>query len=353
MRMFFAERGGGEPISLGANLLAGKKVAPDIIELLMEDHRTVIGWFEWYETEADPARRAMVQRNIINALRAHMAIEEEIFYPQAAARIGDDRLTDRAKAEHESAKRIMEKLEQSADTDPGLMQDLRAEIAAHIGEEEGQLFPLVRETTMDLYAAGALCAARRVELLLDLTGRNPDHLKETAAMPISKDEARDFLIVGLRNIHGAVTQGRTMVKAQLNRLENYPQLEAKLQSHLAEKDLQLARVEKILQDLGESPSTFKDTSMAMMGAIGSASHAMAGDEIIKNSFATYGLANFEAAAYETLILFAEVAEQFDALAPLQQSLSEERAMASFIAENLRGTGLRFLELRTEGRQASH
>ena len=93
--------------------------------------------------------------------------------------------------------------------------------------------------------------------------------------------------------------------------------------------------------------------MAMMGAIGSASHAMAGDEIIKNSFATYGLANFEAAAYETLILFAEVAEQFDALAPLQQSLSEERAMASFIAENLRGTGLRFLELRTEGRQASH
>jgi ferritin-like metal-binding protein YciE len=353
MRMFFAERGSGEPLSLGANLLAGKKVAPDITELLAEDHRTVMGWFAWYEQEADPARRAKIQQNIFNALRAHMAVEEEIFYPQAAASIGDDELTHRATAEHEAAKRLMGELTEKVDTGPNAMTLLRAEIAKHIEEEEGELFPLVRQTNMDRYAVGRLCAARRVELLLDLTGRNPDHLKETAPMPISKDEARHFLIVGLRNIHAAVGQGRTTVEAQLKRLENYSVLEAKLQSHLTEKDMQLARVEKLLQDLGDSPSSFKDTSMSLMGSISSASAAMAGDEIIKNSFTTYGLANFEAAAYETLILFAEVAEEYAALTPLQLSLSEERGMASFIAENLRGTGLRFLELRTENRQASH
>jgi len=353
MRMFFAERGRGEPISLGAALLAGKKVGPDITQMLAEDHRTVIGWFDWYEMESDDALRSMVQTNILNALWAHMAAEEEIFYPRAAAKIGDDRLVERAIAEHEAAKKIMRAIESGEADAMAAMTALRAEIAQHIVEEEGQLFPLVRESGLDLYEVGRFAAARRVERLLDLTGKNPDQLKETAPMPISKDEARDFFILGLRNIHATVHQGRTMVQAQLNRLENYPTLHAKLQSHHAEKDMQLARVEKILESLGDSPSSFKDTTLSMMGSVSSATTAMAGDEILKNSFTTFGLANFEAAAYETLILFAEVAEQYNALEPLQQSLSEERAMAAFIAENLRGTGLRFLELRTEGRQASH
>jgi ferritin-like metal-binding protein YciE len=353
MRMFFAERGCGEPISLGASLLAGKKVGPDITQMLAEDHRTVMGWFDWYEAEGDPARRAMVQANILDALWAHMAAEEEIFYPQAAAKTGDERLVPRAIAEHEVAKKLMRAIARGEVDAPAAMASLRAEIARHIVEEEGQLFPLVRECGLDLYEVGRFAAARRVERLLDLTGRNPDHLKETAAMPISKDEARDFFILGLRNIHATVHQGRTMVQAQLNRLENYPKLYAKLESHRVEKDMQLARVEKILEGLGESPSSFKDTTMSMMGSVSSATTAMAGDEILKNSFSTYGLANFEAAAYETLILLAEVAEQYDALEPLQLSLGEERGMAAFIAENLRGTGLRFLELRTEGRQASH
>jgi len=353
MRMFFAERGCGEPISLGAALLAGKKVGPDITQLLMEDHRTVIGWFDWHEREQDPLRRALVQTNILNALWAHMAIEEEIFYPRAGASIGDDRLVSRAIAEHEAAKNIMRRLENGSRDAEAAMAELRREIARHIVEEEGQLFPLVRESGLDLYEVGRHCAARRVERLLDLAGRNPNFLKETAPMPISRDEARHFFIIGLRDIHATVYQGRTMVQAQLDRLENYPALYEKLESHRAEKDMQLARVEKILDRLGESPSTFKDTAMSMMGTMSSATTAMAGDEVLKNSFTTYGLASFEAAAYETLILLAEVAEEVDALQPLQQSLSEERGMAAFIAENLRGTGLRFLALRTEGRQASH
>jgi len=352
MRMFFAERGTGEPISLGAALLSGKKVAPDITEHLSEDHRTVLGWFSWFKA-AHPGVRPMIQNNILNALWAHMAVEEEIFYPAVAAKLGDDEMVERARAEHEAAKGIMRKLEDGAGNADSLMEILNREISTHILEEEGMLFPMVRETDIDLYALGRLCAARRVERLADLAGRNPEHLKEVAAMPISKDEARHFFVLGLRNIHATVQQGKTMVQAQLNRLENYPALSEKLETHLQEKNLQLARLEKILTDMGESPSAFKDATMSAMGAASSASTMMAGDEIIKNSFTTFGLANFEAAAYETLILFAEVAEEHAALEPLQLSLSEERSMAAFIAENLRGTGLRFLQLRTENRQASH
>src|SRR4051795_11924733 len=52
-----ADRGVSEPIALGAALVAGKKVPPDATQLLMMDHRTVLGWFRWYEQAEDPTVR--------------------------------------------------------------------------------------------------------------------------------------------------------------------------------------------------------------------------------------------------------------------------------------------------------
>jgi ferritin-like metal-binding protein YciE len=345
------DRGRGEPISLGANLLAGKKVRPDILSLLAEDHRTVMGWFDWYQNENLPPRRLWIGSNIVKALKAHMAIEEEIFYPAARDTIRDEDLVDEALAEHAQAKQIIARLGQADADSDGLMMTLRSEIEKHIEEEEMRLFPLVRETALDRYEIGALCAARRVELLFALSSPDKPHLKEMPPMPISQDEARSLFIVGLRNIHGTAQQCRSMVHTQESRVESYPDLRAKLGSHLGEKDAQLERVESILASLGESPSTLKDATGTVMGAASSMMAATADDEIIKSTFAAYGLANFEAAAYETLLTMGEAAGLTETLPPLQQSLSEERAMAAFIAENLRATSLRFMQLRSEGREA--
>jgi ferritin-like metal-binding protein YciE len=169
----------------------------------------------------------------------------------------------------------------------------------------------------------------------------------------SVQTAREFFVLGLRNIHAAVSQGKTMVEAQIKRLEQYPELKSKLLSHTREKDLQLARIETILSSLGESHSTFKDAALSALGAVSSASTVLAGDEILKNSFSTIGLASFEAASYETLLIFAEEAGQLDAIEPLKTSLSEERSMAKFIEENLRLIARRFLKLKAEDQQASH
>ncbi|HET8696078.1 MAG TPA: hypothetical protein VFO94_01255 [Gammaproteobacteria bacterium] len=77
MKTLIADAGRGEPISLRAALMTGKKVAPDATKLLAEDHRTVLGWFAWYEQSRDPATRAVLCRRICAALRAHMAAEEK------------------------------------------------------------------------------------------------------------------------------------------------------------------------------------------------------------------------------------------------------------------------------------
>jgi ferritin-like metal-binding protein YciE len=170
---------------------------------------------------------------------------------------------------------------------------------------------------------------------------------------VQPDTARRFFVVGLRNIHATVHQGKAMVEAQIDRLEQYPELKSKLLSHRQEKDSQLARVEKILSDLDESPSGFKDAAMHAMGTLSTSMSAMAGDEILKNCFSTIGLASFEAAAYETLVHFAQLCGEEGAVPPLQQSLEEERAMASFVQDHLREIGTRFLTLKSQDQQASH
>ena len=234
------------------------------------------------------------------------------------------------------------------------MAELRQDIEHHATEEETELFPALRETELDLYAIGRFLAARRLERLFLSTGRDTNSdLKETPGMAIWKDEARDQLIVNLRNIHAAVTQGKTMVEAQLGRLENYPDLKHKLEAHREEKDAQLERVERLLDGLGQTRSVTKDATASMAGSMSSMMNAMLGDEVLKNGLAMYALANFEAASYETLLLMAEAAGEYEALQPLQESLSEERSMAAFMGEHLRPTGMRFLQLRSEGRQASH
>src|SRR5690606_16252948 len=272
----------------------------------------------------------------------------------------DDELVQRSIQEHRAAQGLMERLEASRTVDAehaDVMRELRAEIEAHVDEEETQLFPEVLQTEMDRHSLGAAVAARRVDRLLEQLsagspkGKSKSKVREFPVMQISQDVARRYFISGLKNAHAAVKNGRTMVDTQIGRLQHYPRLKEKLESHLKEKDAQLERLERILESQGEKPSAIKDATMTLMANLSSATNAASGDEVLKNSFATLGLAKAEAAAFETLILFGEAAGAKDALNPLQKCLSEERGMAAFIEENLRGTGMGFLQLESQGQQA--
>ena len=347
-----------EPIRLAPALQTGKKVPPDVTGLLAEDHRTVLGWFRWYEATTDLAVRERLIERICAALRAHMAGEEEFFYPALRAVDAVAPSTERALAEHAQAKKIMDQLEQAPDeaaATGGLVARLKNEIAAHVVEEETELFPLARRSAIDLYELGRAVAARRVATLLALrfgrASRANVMEQEITVMSISQTEAREYLVLGLKNAHATTRQGRLLVAGQLQRVVNYPQIKAKLELHLREKDAQLARLESLLAAYGESPSVVKDTAMSLAAGVTAAVSATAADEVVKNSFATLAQAKYESAAFETLIVFAQAAGETTALQPLQQCLSESRGLASFVEENLRGTAVRFLQLRTEGRQA--
>jgi ferritin-like metal-binding protein YciE len=172
-------------------------------------------------------------------------------------------------------------------------------------------------------------------------------------MPTAGNEAREIFITGLRNAHAMEKQALSIMKPQAERIENYPEVLAKLRQHITETEGQVQRLESLLERLGEDHSAIKDTMMSMAGAMAALGHAPAPDEILKNSFANFAFENFEIAAYKSLITLAPVAGVSDAVPVLQQNLAEEEAMATWLETNLASVTQQYVSLREAGETAKH
>lgn len=148
------------------------------------------------------------------------------------------------------------------------------------------------------------------------------------------NSARDIFVVGLRNAHAMEVQARELLERQSERTDDYPEVKAKLKAHLSETNEQLKRLEQCLDGCGESSSTMKDMAQSVMANTMAMTHAMAGDEILKNTFANNAFENFEIAAYKSLLSLCGPAGAEHARPLLQQNLKEEENMAAWVAANV-------------------
>lgn len=147
----------------------------DAIALLTADHEDVRQLFAEYEDlvadQADEQDRRALALQICDALTAHATVEEEIFYPAARAALGDDDMLDEAEAEHASAKALIaeiQALDPSDDAFDDKVRLLAETVEHHVLEEEGDLFPQLQETEMDLQGLGEQIATRKEEVLAEL-----------------------------------------------------------------------------------------------------------------------------------------------------------------------------------------
>lgn len=139
------------------------------------------------------------------------------------------------------------------------------------------------------------------------------------------------------------------MERQSERLDDYPEVKAKVTAHLQETNEQLRRLEKCLEACGESTSTLKDTAQSVMANMTAMAHSAAGDEILKNTFANNAFENFEIAAYKSLLALCGAAGMPEAKASLETSLKEEQRMAAWIDSNVEKVTMEYL---THQRQAA-
>lgn len=165
---------------------------------------------------------------------------------------------------------------------------------------------------------------------------------------MTMNPARDLLVAGLRNAHGMEAQARELMTRQCERLGDYPAVQTRLRQHLAETIQQLHRLEQCLAACGETTSAIKDTLMSALANLTAIGHAVAGDEILKNSFANLAFENYEIAVYKSLLVLCEQAGMSGLQEPLRQSLAEEQRTAAWLNDHVEEVTLSYLAKRSTG-----
>ena len=146
------------------------KTSADAIDLLKQDHDRVekpFKEFEKMDRQDAEACRELIGR-VCEELTVHTTLEEEIFYPAIREAIHDEDLMNEAAVEHETARMLIEQLQNMGPDDPNYFATftvLGEYVRHHIKEEQGEMFPAARKAGLDLAALTERMQARRDELL--------------------------------------------------------------------------------------------------------------------------------------------------------------------------------------------
>ncbi len=142
------------------------------------------------------------------------------------------------------------------------------------------------------------------------------------------------LIEWLRDAHAMEAQAETMLNKQASRIENYPDLKARIEQHIVETQNQAKLIEGCLRRYDKSYSGFKDMGGKMM-AIGQAMGGMmVNDEIVKGAQMGYVFENLEIASYTILIAAAQAVGDTETQQVCERILEEEVAMAEWLRQHL-------------------
>jgi ferritin-like metal-binding protein YciE len=167
----------------------------------------------------------------------------------------------------------------------------------------------------------------------------------------ASERLREVYVTGLRNAHAVENQAVELLERQVGRLENYPEMSARMRQHIEESKEQARRIEELLSGLGTSHSSFKDMVTSFMGNIAAMGHATASDEVLKNTLANYAFEHYEIATYRALLTMADACGHRQAETALRQSLKEEEEMAQWIGDHLAPTVQRYLQRYQAGEKA--
>ncbi|HVK99141.1 MAG TPA: hemerythrin domain-containing protein [Dongiaceae bacterium] len=142
----------------------------DALTLLKEDHRKVEDLFEQIKSARKTERKQALAQTICEELTVHAAVEETAFYPAVRdalkSKKDQDRL-DEAEVEHSTFKWLIARLQnESPDTKlfTALVTVLKEYVEHHVEEEETQMFPQVRKSSLDTRALGQVLQDTKLSL---------------------------------------------------------------------------------------------------------------------------------------------------------------------------------------------
>ena len=135
-----------------------KSKTANAVDLLKEDHDKVSKAFKEFEKmdRSDTETCRQLVASVCEDLRMHTTLEEEIFYPAVREAIDDEDIMNEAAVEHESAKMLIEQLENMEPDDPNYFATftvLGEYVMHHVKEEEDEMFPHAKKAILEMARA--------------------------------------------------------------------------------------------------------------------------------------------------------------------------------------------------------
>jgi len=131
------------------------------IDLLKADHKKVTELFSEYEQTHAMGKKKELAAEICSALTVHAQVEEEMFYPDVKAALKDKELVPEAAVEHGVIKNLVAQIESGEQDEE--MYDAKVKVLSeyvrhHVKEEESEMFPKIKQSSLDLVELGARMA---------------------------------------------------------------------------------------------------------------------------------------------------------------------------------------------------
>jgi hemerythrin superfamily protein len=141
----------------------------EAMSMLKDDHERVEKAFKEFEKlDREDAKTAYeLAMTVCADLKVHTALEEEVFYPAVRESIDDEDIMNEAGVEHETAKMLIEQLENMQPDDPNFHATftvLGEYVMHHVKEEEGEMFRAALKTELDFDDLARRMKERREEL---------------------------------------------------------------------------------------------------------------------------------------------------------------------------------------------
>jgi hemerythrin superfamily protein len=131
-----------------AGAIVEDRVETDVLSMLSAQHGQVENLFAALEKSQGGETRTSLRDELVEALVLHAAIEEQVFYPTVRAPETEDLVLESIE-EHKAMKRTLLDLVEvpvGDETFPAKLATLKELVVHHAKqEEEGKLFPLLRE----------------------------------------------------------------------------------------------------------------------------------------------------------------------------------------------------------------
>ena len=146
----------------------------------------------------------------------------------------------------------------------------------------------------------------------------------------------------LRDAHAMEKQAESMLESMASRIDNYPDVRARIEQHLTETKQQINVLEEILDRNDISRSMLKDSMSKMMAFGQSVGGMVTSDEIVKGSISGYVFEQFEIACYTSLLAAAKKAGDMASVPAIESILAEEQRMADWLIQHIPDTTEQFL-----------